>query len=238
MPVSAIARAVRRGPALLCICAFLLGGLAGCSLFGGGSSASTTTVVVTVGGGGGPAPSGTATGGSGAGAGSGSAGAATPTPTAAPLRPAGPVIDGTQGSTTSFATPSGNIVCGAFRSDRGGWALRCDVLQHTWALPPRPASCEFDWSHGTYLEGGKAGLTCTSDTVAGSDLVGLEGTWWNGRPGSQVVTVERGKVVALAYGASMTFGSISCLSQTDGLHCTDSASGAGFDISREAYRLR
>jgi hypothetical protein len=119
-----------------------------------------------------------------------------------------------------------------------GWDLRCDVNQHSWRLPPKPADCEFDWGHGTYLAKGRAGLTCVSDTVAGSDLVGMEGTWWNGKPGSQVVSTERGKVVALAYGASMRFGPITCLSQSDGLHCTDTTTGAGFDISREAYRLR
>lgn len=150
----------------------------------------------------------------------------------------GPIIDVPSASPfTVFSSPSGNIVCGGGKGDIG-WNLRCDVNQHSWRLPPKPADCEFDWGHGAYLAKGRAGLTCVSDTVAGSDLVGMEGTWWNGRPGSQVVTTERGTVVALAYGASMRFGPITCLSQSDGLHCTDTTTGAGFDISREAYRLR
>ncbi len=158
--------------------------------------------------------------------------------TPGPGQPSGPVIDVPANSPfTVFASPSGNIVCGGGKGD-AGWNLRCDVNEHAWSLPPKPASCEFDWGHGTYLAGGHAGLTCVSDAIAGSDGVGLESTWWNGKPGSQVVTTDRGKVVALAYGATMRFGPIACLSQSDGVHCTDTSTGAGFDIAREAYRLR
>lgn len=203
--------------------------LAGCG--GTALAPATATVTRTV----------TASGGSGAGsatstdkASTGATGSGT---SSASPGAGGPVIDGTKNDLTIFATPSTNIVCAA-AAQSGGWGVRCDVNVQNWQLPPKPDSCEFDWGHGTYLEDGKAGLTCVSDALAGSDLVGSDGTWWNGQPGSQVVTAERGQVVSLAYGATMTFGTISCLSQTDGLHCTDSASTAGFDISREGYRLR
>ena len=110
-------------------------------------------------------------------------------------------------------------------------------MQHTWTLPPKPANCEFDWGHGTFLNT-KSGITCVSDAIAGSDVVGSDGTWWNGQPGSQVVTVEGRKAVALAYGASLKLGDILCTSATDGMHCTNTTTKAGFDISRAAYSLR
>jgi hypothetical protein len=53
-----------------------------------------------------------------------------------------------------------------------------------------------------------------------------------------VVTVEGRKAVALAYGASLKFGDILCTSATDGMHCTNATTKAGFDISRAAYSLR
>ena len=49
---------------------------------------------------------------------------------------------------------------------------------------------------------------------------------------------EGRKAVALAYGASLKFGDILCTSATDGMHCTNATTKAGFDISRAAYSLR
>ncbi len=152
----------------------------------------------------------------------------------------GPIIDASGAKDTAFATPSGNIVCAVFALDTpGAFRVRCDLLEHTWVLPPRPDDCEYDWGHGTYLESGQSGITCVSDSAIGSPAVGAEGTWWNGQPGSEVVAGgDAGGLVALSYGATMTFGPVSCLSSLDGLHCTDSDTGAGFDISRESYQLR
>lgn len=196
--------------------------LAGCGVIGATSAPTTATVVVTV-----PAPDPTVA-------------APTGTRAAAVTTTAlvGPTIDGAGHSVTAWDSPSGNIVCAAFPNDGAtGFEVRCDVMAHTWKLPEKPADCEFDWGHGTFLST-KAGITCVSDAIAGSDVVGSDGTWWNGKPGSQVVTVEGRKAVALAYGASLKFGDILCTSQPDGMHCTNSTTKAGFDISRAAYTLR
>ncbi len=243
MPASSLPAGLLRAGSLGSVGVLVAALLGGCAVFGGGATAPST-VVITVPGppeGSAPTPGGTSAPAPGVTLppvtipGSPTAPVTPAAPPPAP--PAGPVIEVPGSGYTVFSTPSGNIICGGGLGD-AGWDLRCDVNQHSWRLPPKPADCEFDWGHGTYLAKGRAGLTCVSDTVAGSDLVGMEGTWWNGKPGSQVVSTERGKVVALAYGASMRFGPITCLSQSDGLHCTDTTTGAGFDISREAYRLR
>ena len=197
-------------------------GLAGCGLLPGSSAPVTATVVVTVPE---PAPSAAAPSGTRA---------AAATTTAA----VGPTIDASARPITTWDSPSGNIVCVAFKNEGGSaFEVRCDVMEHTWKVPPKPASCEFDWGHGTFLHT-KAGITCISDAIAGSDVVGSDGAWWNGKPGSQVVTVSGRKAVALAYGASLTFGAIVCTSQSDGMHCTNTTTKAGFDISRAAYVLR
>ncbi len=159
-----------------------------------------------------------------------------------PVTPApreeGPTIDGSSHNLTAWSSPSGNTVCAAFReSATAPFEIRCDVLEHVWKLPPKPANCEFDWGRGTFLNT-KAGITCVSDSLIGKDAVGTESTWWNGQPGAQVMTLPGRKAVTLAYGASMTFGPLTCSSQLDGMHCTNSTNKAGFDISRTEYTLR
>ncbi len=241
---------------LLCV-AVLASMLAGCGVLGGTSSPTTATVIVTV-----PDPGpASATGAAPAsgtvgtdGSGSGEAGPSLapaeggaptgPAPTAGgvataiPQAPTGPVIDATAAQLTAWDSPSGNIVCAGFKSDGSStFEVRCDVMEHTWKVPPKPASCEFDWGHGTYLNA-KAGITCISDALIGTDAVASDGTWWNGKPGSQVIDLGEREAVALSYGASLKLGTIICTSQTDGMHCTNTQTKAGFDISRAAYTLR
>ena len=159
-----------------------------------------------------------------------------------PVRPApvleGPTIDGSTHNLTSWSSPTGNIVCAAFRtSSKAPFEVRCDVLEHVWTVPTRPAACEFDWGHGAYLNT-KSGLTCVSDSIVGTESVGVEATWWNGEPGSQVLTLPGRRAVTLAYGSNFRFGPLTCSSQLDGMHCTNDETKAGFDISRVAYTLR
>ncbi|MFZ1286307.1 MAG: DUF6636 domain-containing protein [Candidatus Phosphoribacter sp.] len=194
-------------------------GVAGCGT-GGPSAPATTTIFVNA-----PEPSDAATSG-------------TRPPAQTQTVAVGAAIDATGHEITVFASPSGNIVCAGSVGDAGASAeVRCDVMEHTWTLPPKPADCEFDWSHGTFLDT-TAMLSCVSDAIAGSDVVGADGTWWNGQPGSQVVTVSGRQSVALGYGSSMILGPITCTSREDGMHCTNSKTKAGFDINRAGYTLR
>ncbi len=168
-------------------------------------------------------------------------GAPTPTqtaPRATTTSAAGPVIDAGSHDSVAFTSPTGRINCAAYQQP-AAWSLRCDVLERAWTLPPKPADCQNEWGIGVYLESTGAGLVCAGDTVAYEAKVGADTTWWNGQPGSQVVPdPRRGELVALSYGATMTMGPISCLSRQDGMHCTDTTTKAGFDVSRESYTLR
>ncbi len=218
-PRTRAASHAQRVVALLGISAALTA-LAGCSS-GQQSAAPTSTVIVVV-----PAPEPTASLGS----------ATAPTDAPKPSAPAAPVIDAKGHPMTAFASPTGNIVC--LLGGDSAWTVRCDIAQKTWQPPAKPASCQLDWGTALLLEGGRAGLLCAGDTVLGTAAPNQDATWWAGRPGSQSATTLGGPSVALAYGATIRGGSISCVSQTDGMHCTDSASGAGFDLAREAYRVR
>ena len=237
----------RRVPALPALAVLLISlGLGAC----GGSGAEPVapkTVVVTIPAGGGSAGAGmpgdaaatSASGGPSAGAPSGTS-SGTSSGEGTGSTGGGPIIDAGSKASAAFASPSGNIVCVLAKGETAAHdSVRCDVLAHTWTLPPKPVDCEFDWSHGVYLEGGSASLTCSSDTVASEAAVDNTSTWWLGRPGSQRIAVDsRGALAALAYGSSLRLGTVTCLSDTDGVHCTDAKTGHGFDIAKATYRLR
>jgi len=122
--------------------------------------------------------------------------AATPTPAATPR-----VVSGF----TSFLTPSRNIRC-----ELTGDAVRCDPTNHTWAVPAKPADCEFDWGGSLGVSAqGNAHFLCVSDAI------------------------PEGPV--LAYGQSIRDGPILCESSPAGVKCTSQQSGHGFTVSREIY---
>jgi len=107
----------------------------------------------------------------------------------------------------SFRMPSKNIECAEFTGARA--TLRCDIRSGVKPLPPKPASCEFDWGAGYVMSRrGRAHVSCVSDSVhAASPRVLRYGTTWR-RDG------------------------FTCLSRRTGLRCRN-ASGHGFFLSRE-----
>jgi Family of unknown function (DUF6636) len=108
-----------------------------------------------------------------------------------------------------FRTPSKNIRCGYFAAQ-----LRCDIASGLRPLPPKPASCDFDWGQTYFLTGrGRTVLGCVSDSVFS--------------PTARV----------LGYGTPWHKGGIVCRSRATGLRCTN-ASGHGFFMSRaRSYRF-
>jgi hypothetical protein len=111
----------------------------------------------------------------------------------------------------SIATPSGNIGCIA-----AGGVLRCDVRVSRAPVPPRPASCEFDWGNAFEMTPrGRARRLCASDTA-------LPGRGTGHR--------------VLAYGRSRRIGPFRCASARVGLTCRNRA-GHGWFLSRERIRL-
>jgi hypothetical protein len=107
----------------------------------------------------------------------------------------------------SFRMPSRNIECAEFTGTRA--TLRCDIRSGVQPLPPKPASCEFDWGVG-YVIGrrGRAHVSCVSDSV------------------------HNASARVLRYGTTWRRDGFACRSSRAGLRCRN-ASGHGFFLSRE-----
>ncbi|MDX6616495.1 MAG: hypothetical protein QOD60_1586 [Solirubrobacterales bacterium] len=109
---------------------------------------------------------------------------------------------------TLFHSPSGNIGCAL-----GGFGARCDIADHTWVAPPKPANCDVDWGGGVAVDKkGKAGWVCAGDT-----------------------TLHQGN--ALGYGNSVSQGRFKCKSKQSGVRCVNTGNKHGFFVSRDTVRL-
>jgi hypothetical protein len=107
-----------------------------------------------------------------------------------------------------FHSPSGNIGCVV-----GHFGARCDVAEHSWVAPPKPANCELDWGGGVAVDKkGTAGYVCAGDT-----------------------TLHQGKV--LNYGETASNRPFRCKSLTDGVRCKNRNTKHGFFVSRDVVRL-
>ena len=109
-----------------------------------------------------------------------------------------------------FQSPSGNIGCVI-----GGGLARCDILEHDWTPPPKPASCiDGDYGNGVEVIGGHPGqYTCAGDTVFS--------------PNNPV----------LGYGEKITKNRFRCKSKTSGMRCVNRKLKHGFFLSRDRVRL-
>ncbi|CRZ18410.1 DUF6636 domain-containing protein [Mycolicibacterium neworleansense] len=118
---------------------------------------------------------------------------------------------------TKFVTPSGNIWCllstGADGTDATNGVV-CEIREHHYAPPPKPADCHLNWGDRISLKrGGAPVVHCHGDTIF--------------EPG----------VPTLPYGQARSAGSIKCESQPSGVTCTDSDSGQFFRLSRQTLEL-
>lgn len=107
-----------------------------------------------------------------------------------------------------FKTPSGNIGCYVDAAD----GVRCDIIERSWAPPPKPKDCDFDWGNSAGVDRRGAHFVCYSDTV----LIGDQ---------------------TLGYGSRVRRGDFECASATEGVTCTHRPSGHGVFLSRASYRL-
>jgi hypothetical protein len=109
---------------------------------------------------------------------------------------------------SQFSSPSGNIGCVMVRS-----GARCDVREHDWTAPPKPAWCELDWGSGASVgRRGRGSVVCAGDTALGGTRV-------------------------LAYGDRERVGRFRCLSRRSGMRCVNHRNDHGFLISRQRLRL-
>jgi hypothetical protein len=110
-----------------------------------------------------------------------------------------------------FQSPSKNIGCAAVNEDVAN--VRCDIRNHDWKSPPKPADCDVDYGGGLVIQaGGNAAFVCAGDT-----------------------TLNNGSI--LEYGATNKIGSITCKSTQAGMTCIDAETGRGFFLSRQRYKL-
>ena len=111
----------------------------------------------------------------------------------------------------TFKSPSGNIGCMII--DGGA---RCDIRQRTWSPPPRPSSCPniVDFGQGLAVNRtGSGRFVCAGDTVMD--------------PSAKV----------LPYNTDTVVGDLSCASASNGMTCTNTATGHGFFIAIQGYRI-
>ena len=111
-------------------------------------------------------------------------------------------------ATKGFETPSRNIGCVLFAQ-----GARCDIRKHSWPLPKRPKSCEFDYGGSLFIGAkGRGEYGCVSDSA-----------------------MHAGPV--LPYGESIRKGRFSCASEEAGVRCVNRRNGHGFFLSRQRVRL-
>jgi hypothetical protein len=111
---------------------------------------------------------------------------------------------------SAFRSPTGNIGCIIIS---GG--ARCDISKRHWSPPPRPASCPpvVDFGQGLAVNpSGPGRFVCAGDTAMNP------------------------QAAPLAYGTHSTVGTVTCVSATEGITCTDTDTHHGFFIAVQSYR--
>jgi hypothetical protein len=107
---------------------------------------------------------------------------------------------------TGFTSPSGNIGCQVDET-----SARCDIAQHSWQAPPKPADCTLSSGSALSVED-TAGFPCVGDSAMGSPN-------------------------QLAYGDALRVGVFTCTSRETGVQCENSTTKHGFVLARDSYRL-
>jgi hypothetical protein len=107
-----------------------------------------------------------------------------------------------------FESPSRNIGCVMYEQ-----GARCDIIHHSWPLPKKPKSCEFDYGGSVWVgDQGRGSYGCVSDSAFRAGPV-------------------------LPYGESLRKGRFLCSSEEVGVRCRNRRNGHGFLLSRQRVRL-
>lgn len=113
-----------------------------------------------------------------------------------------------------FVTPSGNIWCLVPNGFDGTNGVVCEIREHTYTAPAKPADCPLNWGDRVSLKPGSAPeVHCHGDTIFDPGMPTLD------------------------YGRKRSAGPITCESQPAGVTCTDSGTGHFFRMSRETLEL-
>jgi hypothetical protein len=107
-----------------------------------------------------------------------------------------------------FESPTQNIGCIMFEQ-----GARCDIIHHSWPLPKKPKSCEFDYGGSVFVgDQGRGSYGCVSDSAFGAGPV-------------------------LPYGESVRKDRFRCTSGEIGMRCVNLRNHHGFLLSRQRVRL-
>src|SRR3954451_1195249 len=127
--------------------------------------------------------------------------------------------------TKFFQTADKNIACVVFKGykakRRHGHKIkavpgvaRCDINSKTWTVPPPTRRCLEDYGNGLEVIGAGFGRpTCSGDSVFS--------------PSAPV----------LLPGASLTQGRFTCTALPTGMHCANTRTGHGFELTAATYSL-
>ncbi|MFT4298215.1 MAG: hypothetical protein QM597_01040 [Aeromicrobium sp.] len=114
----------------------------------------------------------------------------------------------------AFATPTGNIVC-FIDSEQDSWG--CIIKQRTYTEPPGDEQCFTEFGNGfSSVQGGTPQVLCRGGVIA---------------------EAESGEGPILPYGSTLTVGSVTCLSEKNGVTCVDQRSGHSLFISKARYEI-
>lgn len=112
---------------------------------------------------------------------------------------------------SGFVTPSKNIGCVIDEADLP--EARCDIANRSWTPPAKPRSCNLDYGYTVIVSArGRASFGCASDTALGGGPV-------------------------LAYGHGFRSRHFVCVSQANGVTCSNRLTGHGFFLSRQRVWL-
>ena len=119
-------------------------------------------------------------------------------------------------ASVGFLSPSGNIACDVFTRDDGTSIATCDIRDHSYAAPPKPADCGWNgWGDRfNMVQGSAPVLICHGDP----EVVGAA-------------------LPTLPYSQTRSAGPITCDSEPAGVTCTDSSTGHFFRVSQASYQL-
>lgn len=171
-----------------------------------------------------------------------SATSASSTPTvASTLSPTPATFDATKFNAAAFVPPSGNMTCDVNWYD-GTASASCEIYERTYADPPRPEGCEFDWTNFIQLHK-HASFGCVSDTMSPAADINIEqyGDYdhvaWFALTGNAPLLRNDRELAVLNYGQTVKVREISCTSLRTGVECRNAKTGGAFTISRSKYSL-
>lgn len=157
---------------------------------------------------------------------------ATTSPAATP--PARPPIDVSKYASADFASPSGRIWCG----------LHADVAlchfpnNYQGRIPDSEEICPEVGLDVTGVEVTRTGSRyfCSGDPSAWP-VKGSKQVRWHAATGFGFVRFDGNNLARLPYGRTLRHGEVQCLSETNGVTCTNTATGHGFRMARAGVAL-